>query len=36
MFVTTPSLSTSAQAHPDAALVKTVHDAITGVFIGSG
>lgn len=36
MFVTTPSLSTSDQAHPDAALVETVHDALPGVFIGSG
>ena len=36
LFVTTPSLSTSAQAHPDAALVKTVHDALLGVYIGSG
>jgi hypothetical protein len=25
-----------AQAHPDAALVKTVHDALPGVYIGSG
>ena len=36
MFVTTPSLSTSAQAHPDAALLKTVHDALLGIYIGSG
>ena len=36
LFVTTPSLSTSAQAHPDATLVKTVHDALPGVYIGSG
>ena len=36
LFVTTPSLSTSAQAHPDAALVKTVNDALPGIYIGSG
>ena len=34
--MTTPSLSTNAQAHPDAALVKTVHDALPGIYIGSG
>ena len=36
LFVTTPSLSTSSQAHPDAALVTTVHEALTGIYIGSG
>jgi len=36
LFVTTPSLSTNAQAHPDAVLVKTVHDALPGIYIGSG
>ena len=36
LLVTTPSLSTDAQAHPDAALVKTVHDALPGIYIGSG
>ena len=36
LFVTTPSLSADAQAHPDAALVKTVHDALPGIYIGSG
>ena len=36
LLVTTPSLSTNAQAHPDAALVKTVNDALPGIYIGSG
>jgi len=36
LFVTTPSLSTSAQAHPDAALLETVHDALPDIYIGSG
>jgi hypothetical protein len=36
MLVTTPSLSASAQANPDDELVKTVHDALPDVIIGSG